>query len=466
MSGAFADPILATRGGDRPAAVSETGVTTRDALRRAALAVARALPPFERDGPDEVVLVFDHDRFAFAAALLGTWAAGSVAVLPETARRVHVGPLVARPSVREILHDTGAGRGVEVSRLLAALPDAEEAGGDAVGEVPLRGGVRVGGSRWSADEVLARTDAAVAATRYREGEVVASTLAPTSWFGVVRGLLGPLRAGAVVRVGLPGDVEGIAASLDRRGAGVLVTCEAHRARLARLRPGPEGRPRRVVTEPSAEHPLVVELRAHAGIDDAWAAELSGRLLVAFVGAAAEGEVRAAIAGWRAAADDVPVDVARVDAIPRDANGRVRPGDGPALFGRAPDGRPWEFALAAESSGRTAGDDGRGASFRVDVPADSSLFAGHFPGVPILAASAQLDAIVLPCVRRARPDLGPLVGVIGAKFLERIEPGDAVVVQLRFGEERPHEVAFELVRRGRRATIGRARFAPSVGEDAS
>jgi len=64
---------------------------------------------------------------------------------------------------------------------------------------------------------------------------------------------------------------------------------------------------------------------------------------------------------------------------------------------------------------------------VRIPQDYAYFDGHFPGYPILPGAAQLGELVLPCVRRARPDLGPLTGMSRLKFLGRIQPGDTVSV---------------------------------------
>ena len=44
---------------------------------------------------------------------------------------------------------------------------------------------------------------------------------------------------------------------------------------------------------------------------------------------------------------------------------------------------------------------------------------------------QLHEIVLPCVRRARPDLATLERMSKLKFVRRIAPGDALSLVLRW-----------------------------------
>src|SRR5690606_14166114 len=189
--------------------------------------VARALPPPGRAGGGEVLLVFDHDRYALLAALLGTWAAGHAALLVETARRIDVGPRVDRAGLVEILHDTGAGRGIFVEALLGGGGSSDGGAGAPPPREGIPFGPTVGGARlWSRDEVRRRVEAACADGAYLRDELVASTLAPTSAFGVLHSLLAPLVAGAVVWLEAPRALDAFAASMRRSRPGVLVTSEA------------------------------------------------------------------------------------------------------------------------------------------------------------------------------------------------------------------------------------------------
>jgi 3-hydroxymyristoyl/3-hydroxydecanoyl-(acyl carrier protein) dehydratase len=104
----------------------------------------------------------------------------------------------------------------------------------------------------------------------------------------------------------------------------------------------------------------------------------------------------------------------------------------------------------------------GASWRcsVRVPEDLAYFRGHFPDAPVLPAVAQLDGIVLACVRRAWPRLGPLRGVARAKFHRPIAPGDTLALELeRTG---PGAVRFALRRGVEPCSAGALLFEEEAG----
>ncbi|MFM2417216.1 MAG: hypothetical protein RL385_1939, partial [Pseudomonadota bacterium] len=74
------------------------------------------------------------------------------------------------------------------------------------------------------------------------------------------------------------------------------------------------------------------------------------------------------------------------------------------------------------------------AFQLQVPTDYAYYDGHFAGYPIMAGAVQLGEVVLPCVRRAHPQLGMLQQVTRLKFTGRIQPGDQICVELvRKGE---------------------------------
>jgi 3-hydroxymyristoyl/3-hydroxydecanoyl-(acyl carrier protein) dehydratase len=128
-----------------------------------------------------------------------------------------------------------------------------------------------------------------------------------------------------------------------------------------------------------------------------------------------------------------------------------------LFGRAADGQALNFELEwrdAEVS-REAGRERR--VYRVHVPADYGYFVGHFPGYPILPGAAQLSDLVLPCVRRARPELGPLALMTRVKFLDRIKPDQNVEVVLTWREAEPN-LEFALRRADTLCATGKLGFA--------
>src|SRR4051812_11008483 len=78
----------------------------------------------------------------------------------------------------------------------------------------------------------------------------------------------------------------------------------------------------------------------------------------------------------------------------------------------------------------------GVELDLRVPADLEVFAGHFPGAPVLPGVVQLDW----CVRLARPRLplgGTFRGMQQVKFLAPIAPEARVTLhlELKGGGER-------------------------------
>jgi hypothetical protein len=90
--------------------------------------------------------------------------------------------------------------------------------------------------------------------------------------------------------------------------------------------------------------------------------------------------------------------------------------------------------------------------RVHVPADLWCFDGHFPGQPVLPGVAQLELFVVPEVRRAWPDLGPVRRLSRLKFKRTIGPGDHLELLLERLEE-TGRVEFDLRRDGESCASG-------------
>ncbi len=168
-------------------------------LRRAVARLAARLPA--PTPGSHVVFAFDRDRAAFAVALLAVWHRGHAVALPASARRRHVGPVMLRPEVVALVHDTGAGLGIDVARLLANGDD-----GDAVplpARLSLTGPLAVfapdGGVRQIAAAALdAEIGRTLAELDLRAGAQLANLCAPGSPAALVPGLLAPLAAGAAV----------------------------------------------------------------------------------------------------------------------------------------------------------------------------------------------------------------------------------------------------------------------------
>jgi len=123
-------------------------------------------------------------------------------------------------------------------------------------------------------------------------------------------------------------------------------------------------------------------------------------------------------------------------------------------------RPRERTLAWEMRAVVRGGEGRfRQTFRTRLPEAYAYFEGHFPAYPVLAAAVQLHELVLPCLRRSRPDLGPLRHLKGLKFLERIGPGERLDVTLEWKDDSA-QVDFEIHAGDVRASAGTLVLGPT------
>jgi len=120
--------------------------------------------------------------------------------------------------------------------------------------------------------------------------------------------------------------------------------------------------------------------------------------------------------------------------------------------------------------RSAADDGGGWELAARLPPDSQLFAGHFPGRPIVPGVALL-ALVARAAADWRGAAGGLLGVRRLKLRRPVGPGETLALRLAAwgaGEGTPasdplddatEEIAFELRRTegdGEAVATGRVR----------
>ncbi len=141
----------------------------------------------------------------------------------------------------------------------------------------------------------------------------------------------------------------------------------------------------------------------------------------------------------------------VDALPKEANGKVPRDRLLRLFGLRTDGRPANWTLSWGEPDRLEGDS-EGLSCSVDVPSDYAWFEGHFEDYPVLAGAVQLKELILPMVARAFPELGRVESMSRIKFTGRIVPGDRLLVRVE-RRTKKRRVAFEIHKNGQTCSRG-------------
>ncbi len=476
----LADAVCFGTGGERSAGELMRDVQTLGAT----------LPPAEPGSL--VLLVFAEDRYAFAVALLASWAAGHGVLMPPDTRRESVGPLQKAPGVVGLFHDTKAGAPVRVERLLAEARGRELPGAIAPltpRDVAAAVFASSGGSRraWTGGELMAAAGA-VSAAGGLDGRVLVSA-SPLTAYGFIAGVLAPLCAGGAFSRELRPAA--------RWGATTVVTVPAHlstghplgppgpllaAAREAQavllpaeLPPGPAASGLRVraiaglVSPDTSLMPGHTKQIARALIGEAGAVDAAALALPCAPGEsprilAAAGSPSLSPASARSALEGAGIlgveRVISVAEIPRDLLGRVDPVRFLRLFGLGPSGETLSTTLGMspviirENEGRTE------ATVAVEVPADYAYYAGHFPGYPIMAGVVQLHELVMPAVASARPGLGELRSVSHVKFHKRILPGDTLELRLSWLEDEP-QVDFEIRRADRICAAGRLSYDPGA-----
>ncbi len=202
----------------------------------AAARLAASIPAAESGS---ALLVFESDRFLFAAALLATWSKGLIALVPPDNRRATLTRLQGLPEVALILHDTESGLPHRVQDLLGEpgpMPDLDRFR-DRLERVwqdgrPLLavygGGARSSSRRYALNGPMLDADIDRLAGRWPPGSRISSTVPVGHRFGLVAGVLLPLATGGAFIRGLgPGAAFG-------READLLLTSPRDLARRARL----------------------------------------------------------------------------------------------------------------------------------------------------------------------------------------------------------------------------------------
>jgi hypothetical protein len=487
------EPVAFGAGGERSA-----GDLLRDAANVAAQLPASTLSSNLQTS--QVLLAISRDRYAFAAALLGIWARGySAAIPPHTGREAI---LAIAPHSVAVIHDGATLAPLRIDQLL---------GNDHTGSLALPlelpdplatfydedvDGV------WRAypkrrHQLLNEAVLLVDAFDLRRGMRYASALPVGEPYAFVLGLLVPLVSGgaflrevsnpvgdarADVLVSVPrqlrrtpelGRFARVFSALAPLTAAVkhpvidlfvtradgIVAARSHPNKTA-FAPLPGASQTAPIGPTSPELQTELEeverkLAAISGSEEFIVIASAGELFALLVAPTRdEAELTARL---HAQLERSRPHLACVARLPRFSEDHASHARVLQLFRRSADGRPLQFRLDWQAPIEQDQGEQRRRVFRVHVPLDYGYFAGHFTGYPILPGAAQLSELVLPCVRRARPDLGPLRQMNRIKFSNRIKPDEAVDVVLSWrGAE--SLVEFALRRDDTLCSAGKLNFA--------
>jgi len=238
-------------------AVGDGGPRTVADLAADSARVARALRAL---GPGDVLLIFD-DRYGLAASLLGAWRARRAVLLPPNGQPEILEALAQGSGVAAFLHDRpGSAVGTALDALLGGSPpqDALE---------PLSAETRVATLATSgstgehqlcpktAGQLLGEAAALVKEFGIVAGGRILATVPSHHIYGLLFGVLAPLRAGAAFVRETPIHAEAVAAALERHRATHLVSVPAHLGALEALEPAP---PRQLERVFSSGAPLPAE----------------------------------------------------------------------------------------------------------------------------------------------------------------------------------------------------------------
>jgi 3-hydroxymyristoyl/3-hydroxydecanoyl-(acyl carrier protein) dehydratase len=463
------------------------GSRTVDDLLRDVTTVSLALPA--RAKGSEITLVIRADRYALAVAILAAWARDYVPILPPELDRDAITALASAPSTAAVLHDTASGIPLQIAALLAQTGASTSAPLTASAWQGLAS--RSHGYARTLDRALAPTSwgndwlaqarALCELMSPEPGARWATSVGTEHPHGIVLGVLIPLlTGGAFLRE--PLAPRALAAQLAQQQIDVLVSVPAHLPELLAGVAETPAKLKRVVSalEPLAE-PLLrkasavlgaavsdlspaaaripilrcldnegacsdVEaldsapaarlehfLRTRAGIHDAAVVAVSAAqgplLCAAVVGEGLDMRALRTVLATEADTRALNIELLALNRIRRDGIGRAQHNELLRQFGLRPDGTAVNLALEwGETTVRENGSNLEQRT-RVHVPADYAYFDGHFTGYPILAGAAQLAELVLPCVRRARPELIRLTQMSRLKFTGRIQPGETIDVVL-------------------------------------
>ncbi|MGK0432161.1 MAG: hypothetical protein ACJA0V_001299 [Planctomycetota bacterium] len=368
----------------------------------------------------QIAIACGHDGHAFAAALLGTWLKGHGAAIVENSLRERIMPVLDRPAVALLLHDTESARVLQVPRFLASQSPQEEpvqlpnltASPLLTIHVQTEDGA-LHWCSWNADELALAIDACVgqAANAPRPAPAAQTPGLVSSMFA---NTLMPLRAGTGLAMHAPINARHFVIP------GVPCTMTAHQA-------------------------LLDEVLAIDGVADAAVVcTEAGRILLGIAGPGA-----ARIASER---DDARA----FEQIPRDPNGQPQIAEVFLAFGL---GRTGNY-ISRELAWQVTACEVDTATLRTTIPTNYLFYEGHFDGYAVLAGGVQLHELILPCLRSLCGETPALNKLDSIKFLARIGPGDTIDVVLQRASD-PSKLTFEVRNQDTKCTSGRLQFTAAL-----
>jgi 4-coumarate--CoA ligase (photoactive yellow protein activation family) len=227
--------ILEHAPGD-PVAVGPGGTLTGSDLVADAGRVAAELT----DLLPGAVALHCSDRYLFTAALLGAWQAGRVVHLPPNGQPGTLRALRHDPGVRVLLHDRagdaeGTHVGALLSRSISPVPYREIDLGRHL--VTLLTSGSTGSSQRcpkTGDQLVGEANLLARVFGVTRGARILATVPPHHIYGLLFGVLLPLRAGGIIIRETPLHAESVVGSLRRYAATHLVSVPAHLATLTEV----------------------------------------------------------------------------------------------------------------------------------------------------------------------------------------------------------------------------------------
>jgi 3-hydroxymyristoyl/3-hydroxydecanoyl-(acyl carrier protein) dehydratase len=556
--------LLTEHDPETPVAFGRGGTRTRGALGDDVGRVAAQLPVATAGA--HTLMVFEHDRYAFAVGLLAAWARGFAVALPPNGRPRTISGLLERPEIDIVVHDTAAGGHVHVPRALQSSETAAvELSVPELAATVFTSGTSGDSVPWPKTREQLLREVAVLARTFEPalGSKFVITVPPAHLYGLLFGVLLPWCTGSAFGRDTPLHPEAVADRVASEGAEVLVSVPVHLRAIGAVKPGQLGSLQRVFSstapldetvarsfakahgvgitevfgstetggiawrrrnESPAWTPLLgvetsIDERGHLCVDSPFlppdsqrpwptadlaepapngafvhkgradgVVKVGGRRVslphmqqwlarqpriedaaVTSVPTPGRGvRILAAVVAPKLTESDLrermleafpnsslPRRILFLSALPRESSGKLQRRTLLARFGLRADGSTPSTELEIRET--RSHPETKTVVAHVHVPEDYLYFEGHFDTYPILPGVVQLHELVLPVARKARPELGPVRQMMRLKFLERIKPGDDLVLTLRFGED-GSDCDFEIAVDGRRCSGGRLRFA--------